>query len=273
MRDNATGGMQGGAQGDVTGRGPGHGPGHGTGHGPGRRRRNWAVLATLVLVGLAGAKRWQMSEPGDVGEYQAKVREAWEATPSIVGDWIGSDVALPQAAVQLLRPNATLSRRYRNLMTGEVVDILAVHCGDARDMEGHYPPNCYPGQGYSLKSQVKREWRGGAVHGTAYEFGSWRLNAPSGLWVAGTFAVKGSGTSRDMREMRLDVRKASTRHYGVAQFQVAMSPTMPERRREELAELFFGVLGRMIDTVEDSGTVVGGAAGGVARAKETNNER
>ena len=30
-----------------------------------------------------------------------------------------------------------------------LVELLVVHCSDARDMHGHYPPICYPAHGWS----------------------------------------------------------------------------------------------------------------------------
>mgnify|MGYP007071125856 CR=1 FL=1 len=34
----------------------------------------------------------------------------------------------------------------------EQVNVAVVQCRDARDMGGHYPPICYPGQGWTPKN-------------------------------------------------------------------------------------------------------------------------
>ena len=54
---------------------------------------------------------------------------------------------VPPEAQELLRPNAIFSRRFQR--PGEIgVHVLVVHCSDARDMIGHYPPICYPSSGW-----------------------------------------------------------------------------------------------------------------------------
>ena len=63
---------------------------------------------------------------------------------------MGEDVEVPASAVEILHPNAILSRRFRMLTGGATIHLLVVHCSDARDMQGHYPPICYPANGWLM---------------------------------------------------------------------------------------------------------------------------
>lgn len=202
-------------------------------------RVNNAMIAIAVLMVVAGANRWQHTIPGDVAEFQAGVRHAWDDAPKLVGDWIGTDVALPPAAIKLLRPNASLNRSYHNLITGEEVSILAVQCADARDMEGHYPPNCYPGNGWKLDSWAPQDFAGGVVKGISYNFSRETPVGSATQWVAGTFNLQGGVSARDMKQMRLRAREGGRRYYGVAQFQVVIAGAVDEARRTQIAEQFF----------------------------------
>ena len=105
------------------------------------------MLSLLLLVALAWGlpNRVALDEPA--ARRQAQIAAAMNAVPFFVGDWIGEDEAVPREAQKLLRPNATLSRRYRR-PGGTWLHLLVVHCSDARDMIGHYPPICYPSSGW-----------------------------------------------------------------------------------------------------------------------------
>src|SRR5688572_8658902 len=102
----------------------------------------------LVLLALLGDRALLRMAPAETEPYHAAVRAAVAAIPQVSGNWVGKDVPVPDAAVQMLHPNVIFSRRYQNLSTNETVAVLLVHVRDARDVLGHYPPVCYPGQGW-----------------------------------------------------------------------------------------------------------------------------
>ncbi len=79
-----------------------------------------------------------------------RIASTLQAVPMIVEDWIGEDRPLIPAAQELLRPNAALSRVWRRLGSNESVALSLIHCSDVRDMGSHYPPVCYPANGWSL---------------------------------------------------------------------------------------------------------------------------
>src|SRR5438309_926853 len=102
-------------------------------------------LCLLVLGGIALEKRTH-AKPEDAAPYHARAKAAIDAWPRTIGDsWNSLDTTIPTAALQLLRPNTTLSRHYVNVKDDrESADLLIVQCRDPNDMSGHYPPNCYP---------------------------------------------------------------------------------------------------------------------------------
>jgi hypothetical protein len=80
----------------------------------------------------------------------ARIEQVLSAVPLRVGEWIGEERPLAPAAVELLRPNAALSRSYRRIGEPATVALSLIHCSDFRDMAGHYPPVCYPAHGWTL---------------------------------------------------------------------------------------------------------------------------
>ncbi|MCA9291668.1 MAG: exosortase-associated EpsI family protein [Phycisphaerales bacterium] len=115
-----------------------------------RRLAHLAPLASIaVLVGLASVFPLAARARPEDAAHKRAVAEAMTSAPRFIGPWTGIDAPVPAEAQKLLRPNAILSRTYtRPGRSG--VHVLIVHCNDARDMIGHYPPICYPGSGWVL---------------------------------------------------------------------------------------------------------------------------
>ncbi|MFW6061969.1 MAG: exosortase-associated EpsI family protein, partial [Planctomycetota bacterium] len=106
---------------------------------------------TLAIIGGALAERLSYGSADEADPYHRRVAERIANIPYTIGDWKGEDVSVPRSAVELLQPNALCSRQYRNQKTGQVLSLLVVHCRDARDMTGHYPPVCYPAHGWTQR--------------------------------------------------------------------------------------------------------------------------
>ena len=129
------------------------------------------TLAALVYLGVFGVGDTTKAVPTDV--YFSEVQREVEGLPYSIGRWVGQDVDVTPSAIKLLRPNAVLQRRYVDPLTNEYFNLLVVHCGDTRDMLGHYPPVCYPAHGWRMESkepaQIERS-RGKNFQGTGYVF-------------------------------------------------------------------------------------------------------
>ena len=164
---------------------------------------------------------------------------------------MGRDTEIPTSATKLLRPNRILSREYLNDETKTVVSLLLVDCGDARDLQGHYPPNCYPAQGQRLMDQQPRVWHlpHMDIHGMEYHFGP--KSPTNEEQVVYNFFVMPMAPGRTVSHKELDgvicpdITSVYTsgedyqrRYYGAAEFQLITGPRMtPEQRDQALLDL------------------------------------
>ncbi len=209
-----------------------------------------AVLA-VAAVGLIGALGLQRPRAADATPYHAVTAAAMAESPRNIGDWIGRDDPLPPAAVMLLRPNATVSRMYTNLATGETVHFVIVQTRDARDMIGHYPPNCYPNAGWIAAGQEPHVWRAGdlEIPGTLYAF---RFDTPQGAArrVVANFLLLPDGrfpqSMGEVVEMSSDHTK---RFFGAAQVQLLIDQSVEPARRDAIVEELLTAHRPIIDAI------------------------
>lgn len=201
------------------------------------------IIAITLLAGMAVARATRPA-PADVAPYHDRVRAAVDAIPFRLGDWVGTDVKVPQSAVQLLQPNVMINRQFRNVTTGRVVTLLLVHCRDARDLAGHYPPVCYPAHGWTQDSAEPRDWKVDdlLIEGTEYSFSFRRPTATQRVVVADFMVLPGGPILRDMEGVRR-VADDYTQHFlGAAQIQLLMDASLPAEERDAIVgELVAGV--------------------------------
>src|SRR5690349_21398651 len=127
------------------------------------------LAAPLVCLGILGgivAEQRTHIEPRDAEPYHARAKAALESIPSSLGVWTSAEKKLPDAAVKLLRPNASFCRTFRRQQAGaqqwwerSEMDVLIVQCRDSRDMVGHYPESCYPQSGWATVAKRQRTWQ------------------------------------------------------------------------------------------------------------------
>jgi len=74
------------------------------------------------------------------------------AFPSKVGNWVGSELSFATTTKEYMQKNFAddfLSRRYVNSATKAWADVYIVYCSSQpRNMLGHQPRVCYPGNGW-----------------------------------------------------------------------------------------------------------------------------
>lgn len=109
------------------------------------------VLTALLLCAMLGMGMLDTLRPAGVEPYFEDVAASIDAMPNKIGDFIGTPVDVTPSAIRLLRPNRLLQRAYLDPWTGRGLTLLVVHCGNVRDMAGHYPPNCYPAHGWRME--------------------------------------------------------------------------------------------------------------------------
>ena len=199
------------------------------------------IAATVVLI---GATWWRVSEvwlgvPRATAEYLQAAAEAIDAVPYKIGPWLGQDVEVSPAAVELLKPNRILQRVYTAPGSVEPgFSLLISHCGTTKDMAGHYPPICYPAHGWTPRSDrpIELDSRFGTIPARAYRFTRGRGLGRIEMSVINFFVLP-SEESRfrsSMDElMRLDVIRS--RHAdGIAQVQVLISEEATEAQQKEI---------------------------------------
>ncbi len=234
-------------------------------------RRYAAAAVAAVLLGVLGTFFRTASVSAEhTTRYHEHVRALTDTLPFSVGDWIGTSVETPASAVALLHPNVLVNRRYTNVRTGEVAHFLFVQCSDARDLLGHYPPKCYPGQGLIPGPAVAKDWHVGAVEIPAmrYTFRKDDITSESEIVVDNFMLLPTGRFGRDMRAMDGVAKDRRLRLYGAAQVQVLTSASMSEESRdacfrslvEPALPLFAALSTEALGTSTASGTPSGAPA-------------
>jgi hypothetical protein len=206
-------------------------------HKSGRLRSVAPVVLTLLLLGGTVADKVMFHlPPADATAYHARVRQAKEQVPYNIGPWLGADTPVPPSAVELLRPNTYLSRQYQDVRTGRVFSLLVVHCEDARDLIGHYPPVCYAAHGWSMRSKVRAERSvdGETFPVTDYAFTSTRVDRTSDLRIDNFMILPDGQICRDMDGVERAAQDYRRKHFGAAQVQLVTDSQWDEADRVEL---------------------------------------
>jgi Protein of unknown function (DUF3485) len=207
------------------------------------RHETLAIVVSLVLLCGAAAESTRFRASPDSSEYLDRVRAAAAAIPTRIGLWEGKDTPVEESAVRLLHPNVLFSRQYQNIRTRLFANLLFVDCQDARDLEGHYPPVCYPSQGWSLQTSDPIDWQlpDMTVHGMEYMFVRGAFDSNSSMYVDDFMVLPGQGTARDMDAINAAARNLDRRFYGAAHMQVCFSTDVPaDQRRHAFDELVGG---------------------------------
>src|SRR5262245_60786114 len=77
--------------------------------------RRIVVCATIAMLVAIAVMRRSRLPSDEVVARAGRIEAAAKSTlPLREGEWTGEEIAIPPAAVRLLRPTATLSRRYRD---------------------------------------------------------------------------------------------------------------------------------------------------------------
>ena len=207
------------------------------------RKATPAAVTLLVLGCLAAERVWFHLPAAEADTYHARVRQAVAAIPQSTGDWLGVDVPVPTGAVKLLHPNALFSRRYENIQTGEHLTVLIVQVQDARDILGHYPPICYPMQGWERRATTDESWplSGASINGMEYSFARDRLDGAASLVVDNLLLLPGGPACRNMDEIERAAQDRRRKSFGAAQVQFVFDSATPPQRRRQIVDEFLEI--------------------------------
>ena len=190
----------------------------------------WVPVAALAALGAMEAWKSTLPDAGSGKPFLAHIKDSFENYPTIRGPWEGTAGELPKEAMAMLHPNFYLDRQYVNVETHESVGMFLIEAEDTRDMMGHYPPNCYPGNGWVLVKQElssnnqndKAEWIVGDLHirGMEYEFKQEVENREKRLWVRNFFVLPNGKFYPDMPSFGRAASDFYVRPYGATQVQI-----------------------------------------------------
>jgi hypothetical protein len=204
----------------------------------------------LATLSVALPNRNQPSPQTEIR--RAEIAKAFADVPLFIdGNWVGRDEVVAQEAQKLLRPNAILSRRYDFL--GEPrgsVQLLVVHCGDARDMIGHYPPICYPSAGFiedlvSENRDTTIQVAGRTLPVRQYVFHRARDRVTlEQLRIFSAFVLPDGTVTREIDDINKQSERLAVTVQGVAQMQVVTPAAMPlDQALNAAQELLGGMTG------------------------------
>ncbi len=206
-----------------------------------RGGRTAAMVAAALL--LLGGALWFQGYPTatSAADYHARVLQLARAAPRAFGPWSGVANDIPPSAVELLRPNATVSRSFTDTVGNRGGQLLIVQCRDARDLAGHWPPNCYPSSGFTETGRTLTTWDTPGlppIQGVSYRFERASTEGRIALIVDNFLVLPGVGLVPDMAAVRGAGDDPQRRHFGAAQVQVVTAPGLNEtQRRAVVAEL------------------------------------
>jgi hypothetical protein len=208
------------------------------------RRKAWLVgpgLAALLLV-LMGVSNLRYPTAGDAEPYHAAIRDAASEVALDFGPWQGTPSEIPEAAVELLKPNLLTGRSYVDEENRRAAEFVLVQCRDARDLSGHWPPRCYKANGYTQSGQQDRDWTvdGVTLPGVEYTFVRQSANERSEIVVANFLILPTVGYVRDMESVYEAGADYSRRHLGAAQVQVVTLASTPAEVRDDIFRELIG---------------------------------
>jgi hypothetical protein len=223
-----------------------------------RRWKSAAPIAlTLLLLSAALADKVVFHlPPVNAPPYHARVHEAANRVPYNIGQWLGTDTPVPPSGVALLRPNVILSRQYQDMRTGRTGALLIVHCEDARDLLGHYPPVCYVAHGWSKSDAVAadRHVDGETFPLMQYTFKSKLLERPVELRIDNFMVLPDGQLCRDMDGVEISAQEYRRKFFGAAQVQVITDASWNESDRHDLFRQLVAAAKPLLDEIRSGVT-------------------
>jgi len=216
-------------------------------------RRLAPICCAALLVAILSVGGVEAANRAGAAKYFAQIRETVEAVPYRIGSWVGSDVEPLESAVELLRPNAIMQRRYVEPASGRSVSLLVVHTGDMRDMLGHYPPVCYPAQGWREIDSNARLLNvdGREIPTQFYTFEQIRDGLSQTIQVLSFFVMPSDEVMivNDMKSVRRVAERRPAAKLGAAQVQLVASQGLQGQEGERLAKLFVQAIEPVVRSV------------------------
>jgi len=232
----------------------------------------WLVPAAALLA-LGAMQAWKATLPdASVGRpFLTYIKETFKNYPQQVGEWEGTSGELPKEAVALLHPNFYLDRQYVNMEHGWRAGMFLIEAEDSRDMMGHYPPNCYPGNGWVLVNTVdahnsvdnKEEWIVVVpatkddpeitlrIPGKEYEFTRLIEQKDQRKWVRNFFLLPNGKLYPEIASFSRAASDFYVRPYGATQVQVVYDYEYTPNDREQIFQSVIAAHIKLINALRD----------------------
>ena len=211
----------------------------------------WSTLTLAILGGIWYNQRLHHEAPPETEHYHEQIRKAINSLPYTTGDWIGTNVPVPPAAFEILHTSTIFSRRFRNVRSGENVTVILIHCKDSRDILGHYPPVCYPGNGWNLESNQLLDLTVNqlTITATRYKFSRSSLEGKKLLSVLNFIILPDGKIAANLGAVHSASQDYRRKFLGVAQIQMLLSAELPDTMQIHTASFFSESLKPVIDAI------------------------
>ncbi len=211
------------------------------------------ILAVVLLLGLWWEGRGHV-RPEDARAYHQAASSAVVSVPAQFEDWRGSEVSVPAPAQKLLHSSTIVARDYLNAERGLAGKLVVIYCKDVRDLQGHYPPVCYPGHGWTTGSapeDVEIEVGGMRLALRRYEYHRDSFESEIRTIIYGFFVMPGRGVTRGMETVREAASDYRDRVFGAGQIQVVFTGGMLRSEEESVARELLEQVVPVIRTIQD----------------------
>ncbi|MEX0611100.1 MAG: exosortase-associated EpsI family protein [Pirellulales bacterium] len=109
------------------------------------------VLGVLAIVGLTIPQIRMTDRFAGTNITAFQRAELLQNVPRVVGNWHGEDMSVDDAVRDTAGAVGAISRVYRNVRTGEVVDLWLI-VGHGRVISAHTPNICYRASGFEMRA-------------------------------------------------------------------------------------------------------------------------
>lgn len=228
--------------------------------------KRFIIPVCLVFLVGVGYMRANPENRAQVDQYHQKVAGLIDSIPIDVNGWSGAQVPVPASATSLLRPNALVARQYVHAERGIQATLMIVQCRDARDMAGHYPPQCYPANGWLLLEDSAED----TVRVSGHEMRRYAFHRVAGrverdIFVYNIFALPTGELTVSMSDVRKQSADYQYRSLGAAQIQVVIDGGVDMSDHDWILDEMYAIIAPAIEGVRDSGFGAGSDEGSSTR--------
>jgi hypothetical protein len=218
-----------------------------------------SAMLTLAAIVLCYFSTRDYPDAAKATPFHEAIATQATLLPDKLGDWLVIDKPQPPpAAQQLLRPNAIITRKLRRESDGMGMTFIVVQCRDARDMAGHYPPNCYPAHGWTrtpvegaIRTLRVNSW---TIPVEEYEFRQFSFEGDRNIRIYNFFILPGAGFVSDKPAVDAAAENYRMRPFGAAQVQLVFDAQVPREQAAEAARDVLGSVGMLIEQLKKDPT-------------------